>query len=160
MKSTIISLIAAGLLVSACTEKSIVNSERLDQRVVAALNATIEDEYLARMTYEKILSDFGDNTMPFVNIKKAEIKHAESLATVMERYGVNVPTNELKVEEMPTFSNVKDACAAGVIAEIANIELYDSYLALDLPADVRTVFTNNRAASENMHLPAFQNCSK
>lgn len=37
-------------------------------------------------------------------------------------------------------------------------QIVDRYLALDLPADVRTVFTNNRLASLNGHLPAFNAC--
>ncbi len=36
--------------------------------------------------------------------------------------------------------------------------LYDRYLDMDLPTDVRTVFTNNRAASLNNHLPASSRC--
>jgi len=46
-----------------------------------------------------------------------------------------------------------------VLAEIENIEIYDLNLALSLPADVRTVFENNRAASLDKHLPAFEQCS-
>ena len=59
---------------------------------------------------------------------------------------------------MPAFSTVKDACAAGAVAEIENIELYDTFLKLDLPSDVRNVFENNRKASLDNHLPAFNAC--
>jgi hypothetical protein len=47
---------------------------------------------------------------------------------------------------------------AAVGAEQENIALYDDFLKLDLPRDVRNVFTNNRRASLKNHLPAFQNC--
>ena len=44
-------------------------------------------------------------------------------------------------------------------AEVENAEIYDRYLDLPLPADVRTVFENNRDASIERHLPAFERCS-
>ena len=53
---------------------------------------------------------------------------------------------------------MRAACAAGVEAETDNIALYDRLLKLNLPADVEQVFTNNRAASFNNHLPAFEAC--
>lgn len=63
---------------------------------------------------------------------------------------------------MPRFRSVPAACAAAVEAEIANIEMYDvlleADLPADLPADVRQVFQNNRRASLDHHLPAFQAC--
>jgi hypothetical protein len=37
--------------------------------------------------------------------------------------------------------------------------MYDRLLPLELPADVRQVFTNNRRASLVNHLPAFESCS-
>jgi hypothetical protein len=37
--------------------------------------------------------------------------------------------------------------------------MYDEFLSLDLPDDVRTVFGNLRSASLDKHLPAFQTCS-
>jgi hypothetical protein len=53
---------------------------------------------------------------------------------------------------------VAEACATGAVAEVANIELYDDFLALDLPYDVRRVFEANRVASLDKHLPAFERC--
>ena len=44
-------------------------------------------------------------------------------------------------------------------AEVASIEVYDELLVEELPADVLQIFTSNRAASLNAHLPAFQQCS-
>lgn len=159
-----IKLLVPALLIgfSACNPEDNIAPETalLDNEIVEALNATIQDEYKAQMTYQRILDDFGDNTFPFVNIKKAEVKHAEALGKVMTNYSLEVPSNEITVEQIESFSTVQAACAAGVVAEIENIALYDSYLSMDLPADIRTVFTNNRNASEDKHLPAFQNCSK
>jgi hypothetical protein len=46
-----------------------------------------------------------------------------------------------------------------VAAEIANVAMYDGFLLLDLPDDVRTVFGNLRSASLDQHLPTFEKCS-
>ena len=44
-------------------------------------------------------------------------------------------------------------------SNLANdIAIYDKFLKLNLPDDVRKVFENNRSASLNKHLPAFSNC--
>jgi hypothetical protein len=55
---------------------------------------------------------------------------------------------------------VPAACAAGVVAERENIAIYDRYVGLALPQDVRQVFESNRAASLNNHLPAFEQCAR
>jgi hypothetical protein len=60
---------------------------------------------------------------------------------------------------VPRFDSVRGACAAAAEAELANMDLYDSALAQDLPADVRDAFQRNRDASLNNHLPAFRRCS-
>lgn len=46
----------------------------------------------------------------------------------------------------------------GAVAEIENADLYDGYLAQQLPFDVERVFTNNQRASIQNHLPAFEAC--
>ena len=56
------------------------------------------------------------------------------------------------------FATVTAACAAGVVAEQENIAMYDRLLLTELPNDVRNVFTNNRRASLDRHLPAFESC--
>lgn len=152
-------LLALALMSNSCKESETEVTPNLSVEITQALNATITDEYRAQVVYESILNDFGSETRPFVNIKKAEIKHADALAGLLAKYQLEVPSNDFKVADMPTFKTVQEACALGVTAEIENIELYDSYLSLDLPTDIRTVFENNRAASLNNHLPAFQNCS-
>ncbi|SOE23481.1 hypothetical protein SAMN06298216_3869 [Spirosomataceae bacterium TFI 002] len=162
MKNVLIYSALFTLLVftNSCKDNQNTVSPILSTEVENALKATLEDEYKAQVTYQRILNDFGKDTRPFVNIKSAEVKHANSISNLMNNYNLVVPSNEFDVNEMPTFNTVKEACALGVIAEIANIELYDSYLSLDMPADVRIVFENNRSASLNNHLPAFENCSK
>ena len=60
---------------------------------------------------------------------------------------------------MARFDSVGEACAAAAQAERDNVSLYDAFLQMDLPTDVRNVFTNNRAASLENHLPAFEACA-
>jgi hypothetical protein len=69
-----------------------------------------------------------------------------------------VPVSDWSGDNVPGFATLAQACAAGVDAELANIALYDELLKGDLPADVRRVFENVRAASLNSHLPAFERC--
>lgn len=121
------------------------------------LVATYQDERHAEMIYERVLADFGP-VRPFVNIVEAERKHASSVAFLLTSRGLEVPESLWTTENVPRFSSVALACAAAADAEVENVSLYDRYLALELPADVRTVFQNNRAASQNNHLPAFNRC--
>ena len=140
----------------ACKEKAFAPSGLTDE-IKIALNEAIQDEYKAMLFYQKTIDKFGQ-VMPYVNIVNAEIKHQESLAKLFEKYGLEVPKSQWKDSEITTFSSVQASCANCYQAEIDNISLYDSYLSLDLPDDVRKVFENNRAASLNKHLPAFANC--
>lgn len=145
-------------LLAGCNDNNSVLYPSLSPDIQKALNAAIEDEFKAQVMYRRILNDFGSQTKPFSNILNAEVKHADALANLLNTYGLSVPMNTFNVADMPAFSTVKNACAAGAIAEIENIELYDTFLKLDLPSDVRNVFENNRKASLENHLPAFNAC--
>jgi hypothetical protein len=140
----------------ACKDETI-SSSSLNADVKIALNEAIQDEYKAMLFYQKTIDKFGQ-VMPYINIVDAEVKHQESLAKLFQNYGLAVPTSQWKDSEITTFSSVQASCANCYQAEIDNIALYDKYLSLDLPNDVRKVFENNRAASLNKHLPAFANC--
>ncbi len=122
-----------------------------------SLAATYQDERHAEMIYERVLADFG-SVRPFVNIVEAEQKHASSVAFLLTSRGLEVPESLWTTDNVPRFTSVALACAAAADAEVENVELYDRYLALELPADVRTVFQNNRVASLDNHLPAFNRC--
>lgn len=143
-------------IIYACKDDAI-SSSALTNDVKLALNEAIQDEYKAMLFYQKTIDKFGQ-VMPYVNIVDAEVKHQESLAKLFQNYGLAVPTSQWKDSEISTFSSVQASCANCYQAEIDNIALYDKYLSLDLPDDVRKVFENNRAASLNKHLPAFANC--
>ena len=130
----------------------------LSPEVVAALDRTLQDEYHAESIYLGVLADFGD-VRPFVNVVHAEQRHSESIARLYGNRGLDAPGSVWTVANVPHFGSPEEACAAAVAAELDNVALYDAYLALDLPRDVRNVFGNNRAASLERHLPAFQTCS-
>lgn len=122
-----------------------------------ALVDAIQDEYHAEAVYQGVLTDFG-TVMPFANIIRAEQNHAASLASLFRARGLAVPERAWSVSNVPRFSALQTACGAAADAEVANVAVYDRYLGEALPDDVRWVFTNNRAASLNNHLPAFNRC--
>lgn len=123
----------------------------------AMLNATLQDEYHAEATYRRVIAEHGQ-VWPFVNIVNAEARHAASIAGLFTSRGLTAPPSTWTTDNVSGFASVREACGAAAQAEIDNVALYDSYLAMDLPTDVRTVFENNRAASINNHLPAFNAC--
>jgi hypothetical protein len=126
--------------------------------LVAVLNADIQDEYRAEAIYQGVLLDLGAGTMPFANIIRAEQQHARSVAALFTARGLAVPASVWSPSNVPRFSTLREACAAGAVAERENIALYDSQLGLSLRDDVRRVLQNNRDASLYNHLPAFQRC--
>ena len=145
--------------VSACAEGSSPAEPLTEDAVVlAALEAAIQDEYKAELTYEKVIDVLGP-VRPFYNIINAEERHSAAIATLYAKRGLAVPPSRWSAEEIPVFSSLSEACGAGVVAEIENAGIYDEYLSLSLPDDVRLVFDSNRAASVERHLPAFQRCS-
>jgi hypothetical protein len=117
------------------------------------LTYAIQDEYLAQATYDAIIDAYG-NVRPFSKIVLAEQTHIDLLLPLFDAYGIEVPVNDA-AQYVVLPDSISSALATGVEAEIANIELYDVFLAqTDLPDDVRTVFEYLQSASEN-HLQAF-----
>ncbi len=125
--------------------------------VVAAMALTLQDEYHAENIYRRVLADFGQ-VFPFSRIVNAEQRHSSAIAGLYRNRSLEVPTSEWNLGNVPRFESIREACTAAAQAEIDNIALYDTYLELELPNDVRNVFTNNRAASLHNHLPAFEAC--
>lgn len=126
--------------------------------LTVALEQAINDEYRAETTYQGVVADFGQ-VLPFVNVLTAEERHSAAIARLYANRGLTAPPNPFTVAGVPHFATLTAACAAAASAERANIALYDGLLAGVLPTDVRQVFTNNRAASVDNHLPAFLRCS-
>jgi len=148
---------ALGALGACGRDDAVAPTATLSTAAVSALDTALNDEYYAEAIYLRVLADFG-NVMPFFNIVVAEQRHSASLRGVYERRGLVSPPSRWDLGTVPSFASVPAACAAAVDAEVANIAMYDRLFALDLPADLRTVFTNNRAASVNNHKPAFMRC--
>ena len=153
-------VLAAGLM--ACEEGSAAvvpdPQEVQEDAVLSAMIEAIQDEYRAELIYENVMEDFGP-VRSFSKIINAEVRHSESLASLFVARGLPVPESQWSADQIPGFSTLSEACSAGVTAEIENAEIYDKYLGLDLPADVRLVFENNRRASIENHLRAFQRCA-
>ena len=130
----------------------------ISDSVAVALEVTLLDEYRAEATYARVLADFGD-IRPFSNIIQAEQTHAAAVEGLYTTYGLDRPDNPYSAGSVEGYASVADACAAGVAGEVNNAALYDRFLRLDLPEDVRRVLTSNRDASLNRHLPAFERCA-
>lgn len=130
----------------------------LTANVQAALDLTIQDEFRAETIYQGVLNDFG-TMLPFAAILTAEQRHSTAIGQLYTKRGLAVPASLVSVSTVPHFATVREACAAGAAAERDNIALYDRFLAGDLPDDVRQVFSNNRRASLDNHLPAFLTCA-
>lgn len=126
--------------------------------VQVALEATIQDEFRAETIYQGVINDFGP-VLPFAAILTAEQRHSTVIGQLFTKRGLPVPVSAVTVVSVPHFATLREACAAGVVAERENIALYDRYLATALPDDVRQVFSNNRRASSDNHLPAFLTCA-
>ncbi|MFS0820896.1 ferritin family protein [Bacillus sp. 1P02SD] len=117
------------------------------------LTYALQDEYLAQARYDDILGNFG-YTRTFTQIKEAEKRHINALLPLFERYHVPLP-EDISQSFVTTPESIKAAYAAGVQGEIDNISMYDRFLSLTIPIDVRTVFSQLRNASLN-HLAAFE----
>lgn len=130
----------------------------LTAAVRAAMEEAIVDEYRAETIYTGVVADFGAFA-PFTNVLTAEQRHSAAIANLFVNRGLAAPVNTWTLATVPHFATFREACAAGVVAEQENIAIYDRYLGLDLPTDVRQVFESNRAASLLNHLPAFQRCA-
>ncbi len=113
----------------------------------------IQDEYIARSEYELIIDEYGQ-VRPFTNIIKAEENHIEALEVLFENYDYDLP-EDLSADHVVLPTSLLEAYETGVEAEIANIAMYEVFLAQELPEDVRLVFENLQNASYN-HLGSFQ----
>lgn len=130
----------------------------LSEDAVEALERAIDDEYKALATYDVFVSKLG-SVRPFSMIRRAEEQHISSLKALFDKYGLDIPVN-MWVGKVSAPANLQVACQGGVVAEKANVDLYENTL---LPAvksypDITRVFQNLMDASKNRHLPAFERC--
>lgn len=122
-----------------------------------ALRMALDDEYKAEATYSQVMNDFGQ-VRPFSNIRRAEQRHIEALLPLFTKYGLEVPDNPY-IGKVGFYDSVREACEAGVEAEIENVALYDQIDAMVEDSDVAFVFSRLRQASQDKHLPAFERCA-
>lgn len=129
----------------------------LSDSEVQALRDALHDEQRAWATYDQIVRDLGPER-PFIHIRDAEARHIDALRTLFQRYALEVPENPWP-GRVPRFATLREACEAGIEAEIANVALYDRLMRSTNRPDVLTVFENLRRASQERHLPAFRRCA-
>ena len=116
------------------------------------LTFALQDEYLARGEYQKIIETFG-NQRPFANIIRAEERHIAWLKPLFKKFAIALPPDRgLELATIPaTFTQ---ALQLGAAAEVANIAMYKRFLKQDLPEEVSVIFNYLLSGSEK-HLAAF-----
>jgi hypothetical protein len=156
---TLFPLALVATTLAACAESSVSapSPTEMPAAVTAALDSALLDEWHAENIYLRVIADHG-NVLPFFNVVIAEQRHSATLEAVLRSRAMPIPGNPWTLENVPRFTTVAEACAAAAAAEVANVALYDRYLSLNLPADVLQVFSANRRASIQNHLPAFERC--
>ncbi len=132
------------------------NVEPLSEAEIEALNLALDDEYKALATYQAVIEKFGQ-VEPFVDIAQSEQRHIDALAKQYEKYGIPVPENPWP-SNVPEFDSVAEACQAGIEAENVNAELYERLFEMTDNRALLNVFTNLSRASQESHLPAFEDC--
>ncbi len=130
----------------------------LNKEEVKGMLLALNDEYMSWATYDQINKDF-DSPRPFINIVKAEDRHSEKLKGLFETYKIPLPENKW-IGETEKYKSVKEACKAGIDAEIANAALYDGLFKSTKREDILLVYKNLQRASQENHLPAFRRCSE
>ena len=113
----------------------------------------VQDEYIARLEYQEIMTAFGVQS-PYANIMRSEESHLELLRGIYASRGEEFPA-DTAADHLVLPTSLLEAAQNGVQAEIDNIAMYDRFLTYDLPADVAAVFTELRNGSVN-HQSAFQ----
>ena len=159
-KLVILAILAAVVLVpmaSAAVPLSGAKAGLADKDLTLAdmLTYALQDERIARTEYQVIVDTFG-SSRPFSNIIKAEETHIGYLVDLFADRKLAAPADDTAKPAAP--KDWASAIEAGRQAEIDNIAMYDRFLAQNLPADVRQVFEQLKAASQN-HLRAFTNKS-
>jgi hypothetical protein len=156
----IIGLVAVYLvIIPPKNDESTYPVDNISEEAKEALIEAINDEYKAHALYEKTIAKLGP-VRPFSMIIEAENQHISSLKSLFDKYRLQIPTDNW-ADKVTAEDTLKDACQAGVTAEIANAKLYREKL---LPMakgyeNIQSVFTNLMNASQEKHLTAFERCN-
>jgi hypothetical protein len=157
-KLVLLTILAAVVLVPMASAAVVLSGAKAaladeDLTLTDMLTYALQDERIARAEYAVILDTFG-SSRPFSNIIKAEESHIRYLVDLFADSKLALPADTTAKPAAP--KDWASAIEAGRQAEIDNIAMYDRFLAQTLPADVRQVFEQLKAASQN-HLRAFTN---
>lgn len=123
-----------------------------------ALLRALDDEYKAKAIYQQVMKDFGQ-VRPFSKIINSEQRHIDALRPLLKKYAVAIPANPY-LGKVGFYGSIKEACLAGVQAELDNVALYDEIEGMVSQEDILNVFYNLRWASQERHLPAFERCAR
>jgi hypothetical protein len=125
--------------------------------LTVVLQRAVREERHAEATYRNVIAALG-SIQPFTNIADSEATHVAALVGLTDRYGVDVTAITSAGEPSPATRTA--ACQQGIAAEQTDIALYDELLPqVTAYPDVTQVLQNLRAASQDQHLPAFQQCA-
>jgi hypothetical protein len=131
----------------------------LTDEVKASLLYMLEEEKLARDVYNTFYDQYK-NTV-FSNIEDSEVRHVAAVQRLVDGYGLTEDPEiieffqDLKTGFIAQGSvSLEEALNVGIIIEEQDIDDLTNYLDLQLPSNIKQVYTNLLAASEN-HLAAF-----
>lgn len=124
----------------------------------AALEEALQDAYRTYYTYQAATTDFGSTT-PFSSIANTELSYTNTLSDLYRNRGVTPPASQWNAANVPRFESLQQACIAAEEGEVATEMMFERLLRLNLPADLRQVFTNLRLTAREQHHLAFRNCS-
>jgi hypothetical protein len=130
----------------------------LSESSVEALNEAIQEEYLARATYQAIVTKFG-NELPFVNILRSENQHVNVLAKQFTMHSLPVPADNW-AGKVTAPGTLEEAFTAAIALEKEDAALYDTLLKQVSEPELTRVFTNLQNASLNMHLKSLEYYNK
>lgn len=147
------------VIISLMSHNVLAQSTTLDTKTQETLLAAINDERHAQATYQAVINHYG-KIRPFVNILEAEKRHESALLTLFQKYNLAIPENTWTPDKISIPKTLTAACEMGVMAEKANITMYDSFLNFVKESDIRIVFNNLQSASKNNHLKAFRRCAR
>ena len=131
-------------------------SGELNKKEIKGLLLALNDEYLATAIYLKVNEKF-DDPRPFINIVRAEMRHADRLKQLFKDYDMPIPKNPW-LDDAPVFDSILSACEASIEAEIENAKLYERLFETTEREKILSVYTALKRASDENHKPAFSRC--
>jgi hypothetical protein len=117
-----------------------------------------DGEYAAAASYQSVLDEYGQ-VEPYATILQAELRHSDALIRQLERLGTVVPTNPY-TGQIPAPRDLQSAAEAWAEGEVLNIEMYDALIGRTSDSQILKVLGNLRRASQESHLPAFQQAAE